>query len=130
MAAAALRRVVSPGLSVLDVGAGDGTLAGVARASGAGRVVAIDRRPAPGVLEIEASTYLPSARFDVVVANLPAETLIDLAPLLGAAALRTLIVTGARLWQGRALARALAALVLERPAALDGWCCFVGWRSS
>jgi ribosomal protein L11 methyltransferase len=127
LAAAALRRVVRGGERVLDVGAGDGSLAEIARQAGASEVVAIDRHPAaPGVLPIEAERFVPGARFDVVVANLPDDVLARLVPLLAAAAARTLIVTGARLWRGRALARAMSTLELDLPVALDGWCCLVG----
>jgi ribosomal protein L11 methylase PrmA len=130
LAAAALARVARPGTSVLDVGAGDGVLARVALAAGAWPVIAIDRRPAPGVRSISAERFLPGARFDVVVANLPDETLLALLAPLRAAAVRTLVVTGIRLWRGRTVLRALAGLELDPPAALDGWCCFVGTRRS
>ncbi len=125
LAAAALARVVWPGATLLDVGAGDGVLARHARALGA-EAVAVDRVAAPGVLRAEARDFLPGASFEIVVANLPDETLLALAPLLVDATRRVLIVTGARLWRGRAVARALAELTLEPPSASDGWCCFVG----
>jgi ribosomal protein L11 methyltransferase len=86
-----------PGASVLDVGTGSGLLAIAARKLGAGRVAANDDDPvALGVARENAArngaeielTAEPAAAiagaFDVVVANILANALVDLAPALAA----------------------------------------------
>lgn len=85
----------TPGLEVLDVGTGSGILAIAAKLLGAGRVVATDNDPvavrvaeenaALNRVELELSTTgldEVEGRFAVVVANIMAHTLIELAPLL------------------------------------------------
>ncbi len=84
-----------PGASVLDVGTGSGLLAIAARKLGAGRVAAIDDDPVAvevarenaarnrAAVEVSAAP-LSEVRgpFDLVVANILANTLVDLAPAL------------------------------------------------
>ncbi len=92
---AALSHLVSarPGVSVLDVGTGSGLLAIAARKLGAGRVAANDDDPVAVEVARENAkrngtiielTVAPLAaiegRFDVVVANILANTLVELAP--------------------------------------------------
>jgi ribosomal protein L11 methyltransferase len=86
-----------PGLSVLDVGTGSGLLAIAARKLGAGRVAATDNDPVAvevarenatanaAELELAVAT-LPeiAGRFDLVVANILANTLAALAPEIAA----------------------------------------------
>ena len=84
-----------PGASVLDVGTGSGLLAIAARKLGAGRVAAIDHDPAAvevargnaarNRVDVEVSGRpIEEVRgpFDLVVANILANTLVDLAPAL------------------------------------------------
>jgi len=85
-----------PGGSVLDVGTGTGVLALMARKLGAGRVVAVDNDPMSvtlarengalngidGVELSDATLDAIDGRFDLVVANILANTLVELAPAL------------------------------------------------
>jgi ribosomal protein L11 methyltransferase len=85
-----------PGASVLDVGTGTGVLAIAAKKLGAGRVVGTDNDPVSVELarenaEVNATPGLElsgknvdalDGAFDLVVANILANTLIELAPLI------------------------------------------------
>ena len=126
-----------PGASVLDVGAGTGILAALARRAGARRAVGIEREVAlvdegrrrhPGVTLLvgDAIEGLPTGRFHIVVANLPAPTVERLVPALVAAASDALVVTGVRLVQGPPLRRALERSGLRdiRASAASGWCAY------
>lgn len=126
-----------PGATVLDVGAGTGTLAAVARAAGA-RAIGLERDPAlvalgrarhPLVELIagEAPRDLPAGPFAIVIANLTDPPLRDLVPELVRRARAELIVTGVRLWQGPFLRRALERAGVRPSAfAAAGWC---GYRA-
>jgi ribosomal protein L11 methyltransferase len=94
---AALDRLLAarPGASVLDVGTGSGLLAIAARKLGAGRVVGTENDPVAlrvagenaerngAALDLAlASPEAVAGRFDVVVANILANTLVELAPAI------------------------------------------------
>lgn len=118
---------------VLDVGCGSGVLAVAAVLLGADRAHGVDVDPEAvrvthdtaarnGVGDrIGASTQWPDATFDLVVANIGAATLRDLAPRLVAATERALVVSGLLDPPPPDLADAFAPLVVARDDRLDGW---------
>ncbi|HEX8820975.1 MAG TPA: 50S ribosomal protein L11 methyltransferase [Archangium sp.] len=97
-----------PGADVLDVGTGTGVLAIAAKRLGASRVVGTDNDPVSvelarenaevnGTPEVEMSGKELTAvegRFDLVVANILANTLIELAPLIVAKVKDRLVLAG------------------------------------
>jgi ribosomal protein L11 methyltransferase len=124
-----------PGASVLDVGTGTGVLALAARKLGAARVVGVDNdavsvqlarenATANGVegVELSASTLdQVQGRFDLVLANILANTLIELAPALAEHVGHRLILAGVLRHQAEDVARAFQAQGLERSgSAFDG----------
>ena len=136
LALAALEALVLPGSTVLDVGCGSGVLAVGAARLGAGRVVAIDIDPAAheatldnaarnGVaVQVSASPVgAVTGRFDVVVANLLAPTLVELAVPLGERVGEhgSLVVSGLLPQQTERVFAALAPLLVVGQAELDGW---------
>jgi ribosomal protein L11 methyltransferase len=102
-----------PGASMLDVGTGTGVLALMARKLGAGRVVGVDNDPMSVTLarenaalnaidEVELSGATLDAidgRFDLVVANILANTLVELAPALVAHTRGRLVLAGVLIHQ-------------------------------
>ncbi len=92
---AELERTVVTGARVLDLGCGSGVLSVAAARLGAGRVLAIDTDPAAcaataanltrndipsGVVSVGTALPGAAARFDIVAANIGANTLMALAP--------------------------------------------------
>jgi ribosomal protein L11 methyltransferase len=110
-----------PGASVLDVGTGSGVLALAARKLGAGRTVGVDTDPTSVLLAQENAVLnrvegvlfsgdrledVPG-RFDLVVANILANTLVELAPALAARTHTRLVVAGVLLPQREEVAGAI-----------------------
>jgi ribosomal protein L11 methyltransferase len=126
-----LDRRITGGESVLDVGTGSGVLAVAAARLGAGRVVGIDIDPEcvpvtlanaerAGVTVEVSTTPLPEVEgtFDVVLANIGADVLKELAPLLQARG-RTLLLSGLLVDRIDDVASAYAGTATA--SMLDGW---------
>ena len=134
----AIRAAGVDGAAVLDVGCGSGVLAVTACVLGAAHATAVDVSPAAvsttranaianGVAErVDVSTTPLAAideQFDVVVANILAPTLIDLAPdlLRVVAPNGVLIVSGVLVGRHEHVDAALRPLRTTHRADLDGW---------
>lgn len=134
-----LELVVRPGATVFDVGTGSGILALAAAGLGAGRVLAVDVDPiavstartnvaASGlgdrVRVAEGSADVPAApeRFDIVVANIIARVILEIAPVLRRrlAANGTLVVGGIIRDRADEVDAALRTLGLETRRHVDG----------
>lgn len=126
---AALEALVRPGAALLDVGTGSGILAIGAARLGAGRVVGVDIDPRALAIAAENAALnavvlelwsgrledADAALFDLVVANILAGTIIEMAPLL-AARVRpggALVVSGILAEQAAAVSAALVAAGLD-----------------
>lgn len=143
LALAWLARTLRGGESVLDYGCGSGILAIAAGKLGARRIAAVDLDPqalqataangrANGVeLNVAAPDELPAGDYDVVVANILAQPLVLLEPILAARA-----QAGARLALSGVLeAQAAEVLAAYAPdfaagvgATLEGWALIEGRR--
>lgn len=136
------------GKRVLDFGCGSGILALAACLLGAREVLAIDHDPqalvatrdnadyngiAPGQLRVGAPEVLWSdtGRFDVVVANVLANPLIELAPRLAAllAPAGVLVLSGLLAEQEHALRAAYSGVVFAAPAREQEWIRLDGHRA-
>jgi ribosomal protein L11 methyltransferase len=126
-----------PGASVLDVGTGTGVLAIAAKRLGAGRVVGTDNDPMSVTLaqenaELNAAPEVElsgkeltevEGRFDLVVANILANTLVELAPLIAPKVKERLVLAGVLAHQKPEVEAAYAAhgLVPEAGAQVGDW---------
>lgn len=125
------------GASVLDVGTGTGVLAIAAKKLGAGRVVGTDNDPISVTLAQEnaqvnatpdvelsgrALTQV-AGTFELVVANILANTLVELAPLIGPKVGKRLVLAGVLAHQKEEVERAYTAqgLVAEDGAREGEW---------
>jgi ribosomal protein L11 methyltransferase len=126
-----------PGASVLDVGTGTGVLAFAAKKLGASRVVAVDNDPVSVELATEAarengvagidisakSLKQVSGSFDLVVANILANTLIDLSSSIVPKVKERLVLAGVLVPQAVEVRAAYEALGLraQEPAVRGEW---------
>lgn len=130
----ALMGMVRPGDRVLDVGCGSGVLAIAAMRFGAASARGIDIAPAAvpvttdnaarnGVAVDVSTTPLEDVddEFDVVVANILAPTLIDLAPHLRRVTGRVLVISGILDGRYDHVVEALAPMMPVDVEVLDGW---------
>ncbi|XXF79214.1 50S ribosomal protein L11 methyltransferase [Myxococcaceae bacterium GXIMD 01537] len=124
-----------PGASVLDVGTGTGVLAIAAKKLGAGHVVGTDNDPVSvelaqenardnGTPDVEMSgkeLTQVGGTFDLVLANILANTLIELAPLIAPKVKERLVLAGVLAHQRADVERAYAALGFTvEPGATQG----------
>ena len=134
---------LNAGQSVLDYGCGSGILGIAAKKLGAGRVVATDTDPDAMevsarnarqnavVLEVLGTEALPEQRFDLVVANILANPLRLLAPVLSHYTHRGghIVLAGILDAQGVAIRAAYAEWFdLEQSYSREGWICLAGRR--
>lgn len=134
----AMRRVLTPGATVLDVGCGSGVLAVAAVVLGAARAVGVDISPAAeaithdnavrnGVSDRVTASTTPLAQvsgtFDVVLANILAPALVELAGDLVrvVAPGGALVISGILADRHDHVLAALAPMVVEATDTLDGW---------
>jgi ribosomal protein L11 methyltransferase len=131
---AAVERHVTNACSVLDVGTGSGVLAVAASLLGAGRVRAVDVDSEAVVaaranVEVNEATVDVDAtpvdriggRFDLVLANMLAPVLVEVADSLVARTGGLLLVSGVLSGRWAHVADALAPLEVRETVSLDGW---------
>jgi ribosomal protein L11 methyltransferase len=137
-----LQRALQGGERILDYGSGSGVLAIAAAKLGAAQVTAVDIDPkalavteenakANGVaISVYAPEGLPPGRYDVIVANILAQPLIELAPTLMARAEQGACIALAGLLESQAadVGRAYGAFAMRVDDAEDGWALLVGKR--
>jgi ribosomal protein L11 methyltransferase len=132
-----LEETIRGGETVLDVGTGSGLLAMVALRLGAARALGIDNDPVAidcaqeyarenrfdTKLALECATLDAGSAFDLVVANLDRQTLLQLAGRLAASIGTRLLISGILLDQRREIVEAFARVNLYpvQQRELDGW---------
>ena len=133
------------GQRVLDVGTGSGILALAALALGAQAVRALDNDPQAliatrdnadrngvgAALTVAAADAPWGEDYGIVLANILAEPLVDLAPAIAAATRRggCAVLSGLLVAQATAVAAAYAPWFdMGVPRQRDGWALLVGWR--
>src|SRR5262245_6846154 len=132
-----LEQLIQGGESVLDVGTGSGLLAMVALRLGATRAVGIDNDPVAiecaqeyaavnrfsSELSLQCGIVTNQSRFDLVLANLDRQTLLQLADTLAHCTGQRLLVSGFLLEQRQEIldAFALVDLYPARERERDGW---------
>lgn len=134
---------IAPGLRVMDFGCGSGILGIAALLLGASAVVAVDNDPQAITATLENAerngvddrvlaclpANEPEGQYDVVVANILAQPLVDLAPhlteLLGGGKAR-LVLSGIMASQVEWVRTAYPAIDFEPAVTLDDWVCLVG----
>ncbi len=128
--------------SLLDMGAGSGILAIAALKLGVASALAIDLAEESveachanarmnGVqLDVQLADHPPAARFDLVVANILAGPLIDMAPALAACATHTLVLSGLLVEQIDGVQQAYAAqgLMLQEQQKEGEWAALIMQR--
>lgn len=137
-----LERAVCGGESVLDYGCGSGILAIAAAKLGAARVDAVDIDPLAleataanaaanrAQVRVAAPEALPAARYDIVVANILAQPLMALAPLLASrtAPGGTIVLSGLLESQAAEVAAAYAGDFELAAHTEEGWSALEGRR--
>lgn len=130
-------------VSLLDYGCGSGILALAAAKLGAGRVLGVDidelavevarGNAAKNKLNVEFchSNDLPHEMFDIVTANILAQPLTLLAPLLAGLTRPhgEIVLSGILLAQAEALPLTYEQwFIMHKPRILDGWACLTGTK--
>jgi ribosomal protein L11 methyltransferase len=132
-----LEELIQGNESVLDVGTGSGLLAMIALRLGANRAVGIDHDPVAiecakeyaavnrfgGELSLQCGVLSDRSAYDLVLANLDRQTLLQLADQLAVCTSRRLLVSGILLDQRHEVVAALARrdLYPSREREQDGW---------
>lgn len=144
----ALERYLRPGARVLDLGSGSGILAIAAAKLGSGSVLALDTDPlaveaareniqanrvGAGITAGEGTLQAGQGPFDLILANILAGTIQELAPLLASALTDrgVLVASGILVEQAEAVAAALAQAglqLIEQPEQ-EGWVGLVASRT-
>jgi ribosomal protein L11 methyltransferase len=138
-----LEEAVQPGMSLLDYGCGSGILAIAAARLGASRVDAVDIDPQAvetaaanardngAQVRVSLPQHLGAAQYDIVVANILAQPLVALAPLLAdrLAPRGRIALSGVLETQAAEVAAAYApGVTLETGAVVEGWVLLKGER--
>lgn len=146
----AIERLLRPGMKVLDVGTGSGILAISAAMQGAEHVRALDTDPTcvqvardnvalnnvddqVTVQEGTLDTSLVSERYDLLLVNILAEVIADMAPAIGAVLPQKGLFVGSGIIEKKAsqVKRALAQehIVVDEILQKDDWIALVGHRT-